>query len=203
MQCPHCKKDVPPGYPRCIYCGSDFSVPRSNKSPTPPQISASPANPQNTYRKIALRSGLWRLAGPLCLILFLTIAGWLSRCQKEPVPVPYSTNSQNKDLVYVDVVSIYPSYSISLTTGSNSYVNRIVCRCKCADGQTVYMSVYVHDYEESFDPDANPDDFIMRDLIYDTPVRIIGKLTETEIISEELPSQIKDPYVILFERIEE
>ena len=103
----------------------------------------------------------------------------------------------------MDVVSIYPSYSISLTTGSNSYVNRIVCRCKCADGQTVYMSVYVHDYEESFDPDANPDDFIMRDLIYDTPVRIIGKLAETEIISEELPSQIKDPYVILFERIEE
>lgn len=79
-------------------------------------------------------------------------AYWVKKQEKK-----FSSSAQLEDLVYADIVSIFPTYGI-YSVGGYTYstdFSHFVCECKTSTGSTVWVYMTTDQYKTNFDSSVN------------------------------------------------
>ena len=132
------------------------------------------------------------------LLYFLIACTLLSLAACSSEPVPFSDKLGNKRACYIDVVEITPQSSIE-------DLSFLCCRCKLEDGSTVWMEILGSDYVKYFDSEAFEEDisYTARQIVYDKPVRLDGKVAKVKNIFDEGENSSKKVKVFRFNSADE
>ncbi|MBE6959926.1 MAG: hypothetical protein E7448_04300 [Ruminococcaceae bacterium] len=118
----------------------------------------------------------------LCLILISCAAG--------KTETEFSPNSEIKDYVYVDVVSIVPEMGRAHGYQTD---NDIICQCETTSGTTVWIAIDSSEYFQ-LDPDVEPGLFYVP-VYYPEGLRIHGRVVSAEHVKTNVALK-KDELII-------
>lgn len=205
MDCKFCGKSTPPGFDRCLYCGQSF-VESSQPYTQPPK-----SNVFLVRLRIALLSLLGRFVLPLLLVLVLGTGLAISQCSyNNTESVVFTPDVEDGIPVYADIISVDPTFGTYTT--SPTHFNSLICKCETTDGAFIWVKMSTFEYTGDFNPDATPDDPLLRyagvdarypSVSFSTPVRIYGKSMESEDAVDGLYEEIQEEMIISFKSRDE
>lgn len=118
----------------------------------------------------------------------------------EDKEVVFSQSVSSYENVYVDIVSIEPTYGIGTT---QTYNSSVCCKCETSWGETVWVYMSVYEYNEYIDSSADIDtsygDF--ETVTYSQPQRVHGIAREADSLCEGLGNKA-DTMVLQFDFID-
>ena len=122
-------------------------------------------------------------------------AYWVKKVEKK-----YSASASAGDLVYVDIVSIFPEIGI-YTQGTTNYTE-FVCKCKTSSGSTVWVYMTCNEYKNKFDSSASTSIFspYQDEKTFSSSKRIHGEVRRADSIMSGLSSDT-GTYVIDFSSV--
>ena len=183
-----------------------YSAPGGTVSSKVPQARTSPPRKKKTGALIA-----WGII--LALMVIGAIIGRSSSSGRTigsdvsataPQEVLFSQSVPTGNPVYIDIVSIEPTYSIQTTYGkyaTNGIVTEVICECKTDSGSSVWVSMSPNTYNEYFDESANFSSaspfMFYKTVTYDSPVRILGTAVRAESVYSGLSGKT-DELIISF-----
>ena len=109
----------------------------------------------------------------------------------------FASDSMNDDYtnVYADIVSMKPEYFIYMSSSTSYYgITEVVCKCKTVEGYTVWASISSWKYPGG----DSRDEESYKEYYYSAsnPMRLIGSVTTSENVYDNLPNWIGDVYVL-------
>lgn len=119
-------------------------------------------------------------------------AYWVKKQEKK-----YSPTASEDDLVYVDIVSISPTYGIYGTGLNYSTVySHFVCKCRSSSGDTVWIYISTEEYKELFDSSINSEIYAFsnnaKKITLSPSKRIHGTIVLANSIVDDLSSETAD-----------
>lgn len=109
----------------------------------------------------------------------------------------FATETMNDDYtnVYADIVSMEPEYFVYTSYNHSPYdISEVICKCKTVEGKTIWASVDIWEYPggSSTSEERNEPQYYSGT----NPKRIVGSVTTSGKVMDELESRIGDIFVL-------
>lgn len=215
MDCQFCHKSTPPGFPRCLHCGRYFPGQEPGIPQSEPQVCGktprtAPARPQRRLTPFQVRLKVFFdrtisvLVGPAIFLLIAVMIFGIPSCIRNNAPhVDFSQTEESGTRVYADIVAVRPQYGVYVEQ-IKSYES-VICRCKTADGDTIYMEITNAKYREHFDADFSIGPGPVGEfstVTFDTPLRVYGVSQSTTGANSDKYGKLREPYILDFRSLE-
>ena len=105
------------------------------------------------------------------------------------------TMSEDYTNVYADIVSMEPEYFIYTSYNNTPHdISKVICECNTVEGKTIWVVVDIWKYPggSSTSEEQNEAQYYSKS----DPKRIVGKVTTSEKVMDELESRIGDIFVL-------
>lgn len=138
----------------------------------------------------------------LSLVLVLMLgAALLTGCSMEEQA--WTRSSEEGDLVYVDLISIEPMTKVGSSYNGSVVTNytETACVCYTTSGDEVWVYIEIAEYKALFDSTADfyGDNWWADRVDFSSPVRIHGKVEESEELCDGLSIDIGSSLIVVFE----
>ena len=150
-------------------------------------------------------SGLLIRIGSIVLaFLILIMLASMEQCTYNLKPAKeFSVSLKDGTKAYVDIVTIEPMYSIH--TKGSTFVYSIICKCTTNKNSTVWVRMTENEYQKYIDPEASFEYYFSeyKTVYLSKPIRIQGKVWDSDDVAEDLYKKIGQSTLIFFEDIVE
>ena len=103
--------------------------------------------------------------------------------------------------VYADVISMEPYYSVHKKSGSTDLgIIKVICKCYTVEGESIWVSIDINDYPngDSKNEENNKAYYYKKS----NPLRLIGEVTTSGTIIDEVEDSIGDVFVLEVEKLQ-
>ena len=109
----------------------------------------------------------------------------------------FATETMSEDYtnVYADIVSMEPEYFVYTSYNNGPYsISEVVCRCVTVEGKSIWVAVDIYEYPggSSSNEDSNEPQYYSKS----NPKRIVGRVTTSGRVMDELETKIGDVLVL-------
>lgn len=109
----------------------------------------------------------------------------------------FATETMSEDYtnVYADIVSMEPEYFVYTSYNNSPYsISEVVCKCVTVEGKSIWVAVDIYEYPggSSSNEDRNEPQYYSKS----NPKRIVGRVTTSGRVMDELETKIGDVLVL-------